>query len=130
MTETQSMATQALVHGFLSSYPDEAARALQRLPAEEVLRLLADEPIPTAVEVFVRLNHDTAAALMPQMSPDLFRQLFAAIDPARGVTLFARLDEPTRTERLALLPASLAEEYGELMAYPPDSAGSLMDPRG
>jgi magnesium transporter len=43
--------------------------------------------------------------------------------------VLSRLPKNVQTEHLDLLPPSLAKEYRELLSYPPDSAGALMDPR-
>ena len=122
-------ASAILVRGFFQRYPDEAATALSELPAAEARRLLAGEPTGTAVQVFSHLNPDVAVLLTEGMEDELFRRLFAEVDPGTAAALLARLGERERTERLKLLPRSLARELRELMTYPADSAGFLMDPR-
>ena len=62
------------------------------------------------------------------MDDSLFRRLWSAMDAGAGAGLLARLEEPGRTARLAALPDGLATELQELMRYPLDSAGHLMDP--
>ena len=66
---------------------------------------------------------------MKLMADDLFVQLFKVIDVDIGANLLARLEKEDREGYLSLLPAPLSREMQELMTYPPDSAGSLMDPR-
>ena len=64
-----------------------------------------------------------------RFSPNsLFRRLWSAMNAGAGAGLLARLEEPGRTARLAALPDGLATELQELMRYPLDSAGHLMDP--
>ena len=123
------IASAVLVRGFFQRYPDEAATALSELPAAEALRLLAAEPTTTAVQVFAHLNPDVAVPLIEEMEDSLFRHLFVEMDPGIAAALLARLDERERTERLKVLPRPLACELRELMTYPADSAGFLMDPR-
>jgi magnesium transporter len=122
-------ARQILVQGFFRLYPGEAAGHLNRLQPDETLRLLQAEPAPISAKVLLRLNPDVAARLIKPMSDELFRRLFISIDPVRGAIILARLDENAVQQRLAMLPETLAKEYSELMSYPPDSAGHLMDPR-
>ena len=128
MTES-AIATRALIQEFFQFYPDEAARALAALPAGEMLRLLAAEPASRAAEVFARLNPDVATELLGPMDDALFRRLFESMDPAHGASLLARLDRDVRTERLSMLSRGLARELSDLMEYPGESAGQLMDPR-
>jgi len=120
---------QALIQGFLQQYPQEAAKSIDSLPPEDAIRHLRAEPGPVAASVFLCLNPDFATELITKMEEDLFRALFTAVDPARGAALLARLDEGTIESRLALLPEQVAREYQELLAYPQDTAGHLMDPR-
>jgi magnesium transporter len=122
-------AAQALIQGYLQQYPREAAKLVDSLPPEDAIRYLQAEPSPTAANVFLGLNPDFAAELITEMEGDLFRALFTTIDPARGAALLARLDESAIENRVALLPEQLAREYQELLGYPLDTAGCLMDPR-
>lgn len=122
-------ANQALVTKFFQLYPGEAAIHLNQLPQEEVLALLQREPVPVSSKVFLRLKSDFAASLIEQMQRKFFAELFTQIDPARGALLLARLDNKTVKARLSMLPKGVAKELGELMSYPPDTAGHLMDSR-
>lgn len=119
----------ALIQEYFRIYPAEAAPLLNSLPSNDVLRLLQAEPIPTALEVFVRLNPDKVTELIAQMENDFFRELFTKIDPNRGSILLARLDSESIEKRLLVLPDNLAKEFRELMNYPRNSAGYLMDAR-
>ena len=125
----RSNVTQSLIQGFFRLYPGEAARLLDNLPADEILAMLQKESIPIAMEVFQRLNPDIAAELLEKMEDDFFQKMFALIDPGQGASLLPRLDKNRIEYRLSLLPAQISRELRELMAYPPDSAGFLMDPR-
>ena len=128
MSETIG-ATRALTQRFFQLYPDEIARELTGVPVEEALRLLAAEPVERAVDAFARLNPDVATQFLGGMDDELFRRLFTGLDPGHGSTLLARLDPGLRVERLELLPSALAHELAELMDYPVESAGQLMDSR-
>jgi magnesium transporter len=127
MAKTAS-ATRALVGEFLQRYPDEAARALSEIEEEEVLGLLERQPVWLAVQVFAQLNPDLATRLLERMDQELFRRLFAEMDLARAAILLSRLDEKARQIRLQWLDPPDAEELRELMTYPPDAAGYIMDP--
>ena len=118
-----------LTKGFLNTYPGEAAQLVNDVPVGEALQLLSSMPISTVVTLMQRLNPHVAAQIAEEMERDLFVGVFSAIDPGQGVLLLARLERNMLNEKLDLLPESVAREYREILAYPPDSAGSLMDPR-
>ena len=122
-------AVQALSQGFLGLYPEEAARVLEGHPVAEVVPLLEAEPTPRAVAVIERLTPEVAAQVLAQVAPEPARALLSAMDPACAAALLARLDEGIRKRWLALLDPPTARDLRDLMAYPPDSAGALMDPR-
>ena len=118
-----------LIQGFFQLYPGEAARLLNTFPGEEILKYLKSEETPRSVILFSRLNPEIAAALIEDMEDDFFTSLFTAIDPSLTARLFSRLENKTVKKRLSQLSSSLANEIKELMAYPPDTAGYLMDPK-
>ncbi|MDA0748220.1 MAG: hypothetical protein O2954_16985, partial [bacterium] len=129
MSNDSLNAVHALNRGFFQLYPDEAAKVLDALPAWETVELLEAEPSEGAVEIFSRLNPDVATKVIEQMDRDLFRNIFTGINPVRGAMLLTRVDTDAADARLRDLPAGVASELRELMSYPADSAGSLMDPR-
>jgi magnesium transporter len=110
-------------------YPGEVARLLNTFSAEEILKYLQTEPTSRAVEIFARLNQEIAAGLIEDMENDFFNRLYSVIDPSLAARLLSRLKVETVESRLSQLPSSLAKELKELMEYPPQTAGYLMDPR-
>ena len=123
----ETAASQALVEAFLRLHPGEAAGALAASPVPEALRLLEAGTDAASAQVFERLDPDRAVELIEAMGDDLFRRLWQGMDPGVGSALLSRLEEESRTDRLASLPEGLAREMEELMQYPAESAGGLMD---
>lgn len=128
-TGTSSKAEHALIREFFQLYPLEAAAMLNLLSPEEILDHLQRQSVHAAVNVFLGLNPDIAVHIVDKMETDFFIELFSALDPARGAALLARLDQDTLANRLGLLPVKVAREYQDLMTYPADRAGHMMDPR-
>jgi magnesium transporter len=118
-----------LIEAYLRDYPGEAVRTLELTQREEVARVVADVPEVAARAVLLRLSPDLAAAVLAVLPDESFRTIASGLDPARTGALLSRLDEPERSRRIELLDPTLAREIRELMSYPPDSAGGLMDPR-
>ena len=129
MDKETKIATEALIQGLFQRYPRDAAKLLNQFSLQEILRILQDEPVSSSVMVFERLDPDIAAGLINKMDTDYFRKLFALVNITWGTSLLSRLHPDTAQNCLALLPPNVAKEYQELMSYPPESAGNLMDPR-
>jgi magnesium transporter len=121
--------SQLITERFFQLYPGEVASHLNKLPADEVLQLLQSMPISVSLKVFLRLNPDIASRVTEQMNNDFFLKMYTNIDLVHGAILLNRLDDKTVKERLTLLPQKLAKEYQDLMSYPLDSAGYIMDSR-
>jgi magnesium transporter len=128
MARNPTRTIKTLVEGFCDLYPGEAAKLLEGLPAKEATRLLQALPAPRALAVFEKMIPDFGAEILGEMGSAAPRVL-SGLDPMRAAALLARLDLPARESCLAALPAPVAKELGELMSYPPDTAGALMDPR-
>jgi len=100
---------------FLDEYDAEQAAAIvAHLPLEEAVKAFDQPGIDNAEEIVALLPRPTAAAMLDAMSAD------------RTAGLFRWLEEPARSELLAQLPADMRETVERLLAYPEESAGSLM----
>jgi magnesium transporter len=122
-------AISAVNRAFLRGYPGEVARALEELPVEEAVAFLEEQDPDSAAAAVERLTLDHGELVLAGLADGLAAAVVARIDAARAAALLARLDEATRERRLARLAAGAAREIRELIRYPADSAGSLMDPR-
>lgn len=130
MTETLSASsTDALIHEYIRLYPAEAARRLEQMDKTDMVEVFESAPLGDLLEVIRRMNPDVIVPCIADMSDGLTRSVFSEIDPMNGALLLARLDENDRDGILSLLANYQAREYRDLMDYPPDSAGSFMDPR-
>lgn len=118
-----------LIENYVQRHPGEAAELLNSATNQEVLYYLKNLPSPTAREVLLRLRSDVATEALETMDKELFRELFPDIDVYTGTILLSRLNQSTINQRLKLLPDKRAGEIQELMSYPPNSAGFLMDTR-
>ena len=129
MARSDERIVRGLAGGFVARHPGEAAAALDLQPAAESAALLAEQPVPRAAMVLARLRPDAAAEVLEALDDGSFARLASALDPVRVAALLARLDPDVRSRRVGLLDRGLANEIEAVASYPPDSAGSLMDPR-
>lgn len=128
MNITTSIATKSLIQRFFQLYPGEAARLLDTFSVEEIVNYLQTQKITRSAQIFAHLNPDIAASLIGHMDDQFFSQLFTIIDVLLASRLLARLDKEIVEKKLFLLPANIALEIRELMQYPPETAGYLMEP--
>lgn len=94
---------------------DEAVELLRRL----YLRRAAAEPLG-------EMEPDEAARLLAELNRDDAAHILSHMEPDDAVDLLAELPPETVQDILSRLEAREAKELGELLAYPPDTAGGLM----
>jgi len=128
MTRDLQPAVRSLVQGYFELYPLEAARELEGQPTYEIADILSRQPVPTAANILQRLLPHTAAATLAALDDTAFRMIVPALELPSAAALLARLEAEQRQRRLALLERGLVRELEELMSYPADSAGAIMDP--
>ncbi|MCB1749788.1 MAG: magnesium transporter [Gammaproteobacteria bacterium] len=130
MSEVLQDATEALPDAAaMLADPAAAALALELLPVEQAARLLAATPVATTRQVWQRLSPATVQQYLHELPLAAQAEVLAALEPNRSASLLALFDEEVRTSLVEALPAEARRHVEQIMSYPPDSAGALMDPR-
>lgn len=127
MADRYPRAIKELIHGFLQLYPGEAAGKMEALPLAETVRLLEEQSPERLASIASRFTPDLAAQVVERVKKEAARIILTSLEPSRAAALLSRLENKERERLLRLLPSGAAAELKELMQYPPDSAGSLMD---
>ena len=118
-----------LINKFLSQYPAEAADILNSVSDKHALEYLQAYPPEVAREIILKLNGDHAASVLSIMSDSFFVRLYSEIDSYSGAILISRIPKEIALKKVALLPSKLSKEISDLLTYPAESAGFLMDTR-
>ncbi len=126
---TDNNAEAALTQRFLLDYPHEAARLFEAMPADDAAALLAAQEPHAALRAWQALAPDVARQTLTSLPQSLALHLLAEAEPVVSVAVLTQLDANERKAWLALLHKDVAQELMELLAYPDDSAGRMMDPR-
>jgi magnesium transporter len=126
---TAEHAIDTLNRSFLRDYPREAAREIETLAAESVAPTLAEQPAAVLAGVWEHLLPETAEELLLRLPDTVATELLTALDPARVAALLDRLEQEERERYLGALDGPVAQEVRQLLEYPVDSAGRLMDAR-
>jgi magnesium transporter len=115
-----------LLRRLASQHPDEAAILLGEQGPEDAAAVLVRLPEGDGAAVLARTAPPAAAAALTRLDPGLASELVGALPVARAAALLRHLEPDTRERLLATLPR--AERLRSLIAYPPGTAGALMDP--
>jgi magnesium transporter len=129
MAPRAGAAHEALARLAVEQFPDDAARVFEGAPVSRIVPLLERQAPEVCAAVLRRLTPDRAARLLAALGETPTRRLLLALEPSRAAHMLARLDPEEREACLATVQPRLADELRALAAYPPDSAGGLMDPR-
>jgi magnesium transporter len=130
MTNTDVLpAVAALNLRFLLDYPHEAARELETMSVEDAADLLAAQPPRAVVRAWQALLPDVARLILERLPSAMATHVLAEADPAASVAVLAQLDAGERDARLSRLDLQVAKELRDLLSYPEDSAGRMMDPQ-
>ncbi len=119
----------ALNREFIIDFPVDAAKQLETMPAQSAATILAEQTVEAIAPLFAWLVPDVAANLLRELPEALAADVLAAIAPNAALTVLGQFDPADRQRLLAKLPDSLQRELKELLAYPEDSAGRLMETR-
>lgn len=122
-------ATRQIVRDYLRTYPTEAARQIEASDPLEAARFLGQEPAELSARLLRFVQPDSAARVLRAAGPEGVGHLVAALDPAVTANVLARVPDDEREQALSSLGPGLAKEVREILAFPPGTAGSLMDAR-
>ena len=125
----EAKADRALADLTLIEQPDEAARLMETSDDAETAAVLETTSADVAIAIVRRLTPDRAARVIAALSERTRGPVLTTLNHNRAAAILARLDPAERERCLASVDAVLAEELRALLDYPPETAGSLMDPR-
>ncbi len=112
---------------FLRNHPAAAARVLEDYPAESVAQYLAAANPTTTKYIVEYLTPGFAASCLGAIEPQTAGQIFTQLLPDLQITLLRQLDKNTREALLGTLQPARAASLRNLLPYPVDTAGSLME---
>jgi magnesium transporter len=122
-------AARALNNEYLKRHPEEVARFLDGRSAAETVSFIAIATPHVAAQVLERLNPRVAAEAIGRLTLDAARNIITAMNPARAAPIVVSMPVNQRDALLMRLDSRIANEIREMLSYPPESAGALMDPR-
>jgi len=118
-----------LFSAYLRKYPKEVARSVEGADDAELKDLFASVSTADGAELLERMAPPAAARVFRSAAGDTARELLTAMDPGQAATVLGQMDHDERENLLTLLPDNVTHLLRELMSYPPDTAGAVMDTR-
>ncbi len=119
----------ALNNEYLKQHPDEVAHFLDGRSSAETGLLIATASPADASQILERLNPRVAGEALLRFSLDAARRVIAAMNPGRAAPILVTMPVPQREALLVGMSPRAANEIREILSYPSESAGALMDPR-
>lgn len=119
----------ALARIAISQFPHEVAPILERSTPKEIARTIGSETGARAAAVLRRLSPDLSIQTLLNAEPEVARGILESLEPNRSAALLARTEDDKRERLLKSLDEGLVKELRGLMAYSPDVAGGMMNPR-
>jgi magnesium transporter len=114
---------------FAGDHPGESAAVLESRPPEEIARALAQLPPETAAQVIRRMAPAAAARAAEHADAADAGRFLEHLTTDAVIPVLRRVASAHRQAVLEALPREHAEAVRAVLAFPPGTAGALMDPR-
>jgi magnesium transporter len=120
---------ESLVHCFFQTNPEAAAHALEGMGVEEAGEVIAELPASDLGPVMERLTPHAAGRILAVVGNDHAQALLAAMQPRQAAAVLQHIPHDQREAALAALPQSTARQLRDVLSYPRETAGGIMDPQ-
>lgn len=118
-----------LITRFCQEAPQSAASRLETLAVEDAIEILKQVPQEIALEVWSALSPNMSADMVELLDDSDALAILKGIDPGRSASILTIIDPERSEDLMAGMDPSISREIRELMVYPIDTAGALMDTR-
>ncbi|MCB2182484.1 MAG: magnesium transporter [Desulfobulbaceae bacterium] len=129
MTMLPENAVAALNKDYLERFSNEAFRTLSRAPSGEIVEILQDLPLMKSIDLWDHLHPDVVENVIDKIPEGLLREFFMRSEPVSASRTLSRLQKEKQHFCMGLLSAEKQSEIRQLLEYPENSAGRLMDSR-
>ena len=127
--DAEAGARHALAARLVAERAGEAAEVLEAEDPAETAALLADQPPASAARVLDRMVPARGAEVLDAMPAPARTAVLPLMFSPRAAAALAWLPPDRRDALLDAAGGGTARELRGLLAYPPETAGSMMDPR-
>ncbi|MFW2372727.1 MAG: magnesium transporter [Gammaproteobacteria bacterium] len=129
MTADAIHAVHALNQAFLRLHPLRAQHAVNLFSTDDLIELLQTQAAADMITLWDGLMLDVAATVLQRLPEARLRQILQRGNPVHTARVLVRLSTEQRQHFLKLVDSARQRELSDLVQYPENSAGSLMDAR-
>ena len=120
---------ESLITSFVEGHPKDAAVNFEKMDVEDAVRILGKIPLRAVGQLLQSLTPHKAAAILSSLDSNRRRELLSAMNPRQASSVLNHVEQSHREEVLGNLPDAMARQLRELLEYPADTAGGMMEPR-
>ncbi|MDX1694739.1 MAG: CBS domain-containing protein [Ketobacteraceae bacterium] len=113
---------------YIRLYPDEAARIIEQLPAEDASELVSGLPSRECAQLLARANLSQSILWAKQLPPERLVQVAGDMANDFCALLIRRLPADLRHRTLKGLPETKSAAIARTLDYPAHSIGAVTDP--
>lgn len=117
-----------LAGDLLEAHPIDAAQALERLPARDVVALIEDTETKVGGGILQRMAPPLAGAVLSELRLEKASEILEWLPVETAALALRSIDPSLREQILAALPGRRSQALTSLVRFPERTAGSLMDP--
>jgi magnesium transporter len=126
LNEAATLDPDTLTTGLAQEHAADIVERLNAEPLETASATLSAMPLERAVEVLDEPGLERGAELVEAQTPEQAVALLSAMSADRRAEIFRHLEAPTRDSLLAALDGETRNSLAKLLAYPENTAGSIM----
>ena len=112
--------------GLAELHPADLATIIDQLAPRDRAGVLASLDDEAAADAIEEMEPDTQVEVIEDLAPERAADILEEMSPDDAADLVADLSDETRAELLALMERDEADELGELLRFPEDTAGGTM----
>lgn len=127
MTASSANAINALNSYYLRSYPEEALQSAADVSRRDQVELMTGQPVSVAINIWQHLPLDMAADVLTELPENIAVQCLLRGDSVHAARVLKRLPNEKYRFYYDQLDSAKQKELEELVQYPDDSAGTLMN---
>jgi magnesium transporter len=114
---------------FAKNFPDQVSEALEGTSVNDVVEFIREASPQTIAPLLHHLDLAFLTRVLEHLGPAQIKPLLHQMSSYGLVRFLSQLEDMNQADYIALLEPSLRQEVSDLMHYPEDSAGYIMDPR-
>jgi len=121
--------TPVYLEEYASMHPADLADRLQRMEMPEARHILQELPLPQAADALAELEDDIVQQLLDNFPNEKLVPLLNELDADEAADLLGELPATDQHRLLGKMESEQSEAAKELLSYPEDSAGGIMNDR-